>query len=38
MSGRKRSPAIGLPNGWMREEIVRQSGLSRGKSDIYYIR
>nr|CAB3263664.1 methyl-CpG-binding domain protein 2-like [Phallusia mammillata] len=34
---RKRMPAPGLPNGWMREESVRQNGLSRGKSDVYYI-
>ena len=38
MSSRKRTPAIGLPNGWVREETVRQSGLSRGKSDVYYFR
>ncbi|CAK8681839.1 methyl-CpG-binding domain protein 2-like [Clavelina lepadiformis] len=36
-SSKKRTPAIGLPNGWMREETVRQNGLSRGKSDIYYL-
>jgi len=38
MSSRKRMVATGLPSGWTREECVRQNGLSRGKSDIYYIR
>jgi len=37
-SGRKRTHVTTLPSGWMREETVRQNGLSRGKSDIYYIR
>lgn len=38
MSTRKRTPANGLPSGWMREESIRQSGLSRGKCDVYYLR
>jgi len=28
---------MALPAGWKREEIVRQSGLSAGKTDVYYV-
>ena len=27
-----------LPNGWRREEMAKRSGLSTGKTEIYYIR
>ena len=37
-NNRKRSPAIGLPNGWVREESERRNGISAGKSDVYYYR
>lgn len=25
-----------LPKGWFKEEVIRKSGLSAGKTDIYY--
>jgi len=27
---------VDLPKGWFKEEVVRKSGLSAGKTDIYY--
>ncbi|XP_016374390.1 methyl-CpG-binding domain protein 3-like isoform X1 [Sinocyclocheilus rhinocerous] len=33
---RKRWECSALPNGWKREEVTRKSGLSAGKSDVYY--
>ncbi|XP_039270644.2 methyl-CpG-binding domain protein 2-like [Styela clava] len=35
MSG-KRHEVAELPKGWTREEVIRQNGMSRGKTDIYY--
>jgi len=35
-NGNRRSAAIGLPNGWVREVVERRNGLSAGKSDVYY--
>ncbi|XP_053228934.1 methyl-CpG-binding domain protein 3 isoform X1 [Podarcis raffonei] len=33
---RKRWECTALPQGWKREEVTRKSGLSAGKSDVYY--
>ncbi|XP_004929675.1 methyl-CpG-binding domain protein 3 isoform X1 [Bombyx mandarina] len=33
---RKRSDCSALPKGWQREEVVRKTGLSAGKVDVYY--
>lgn len=35
---RKRWECSALPQGWKREEVTRKSGLSAGKSDVYYYR
>lgn len=35
---RKRTTCPSLPTGWKKEEVIRKSGLSAGKSDIYYYR
>lgn len=34
----KRPDVLGLPKGWTKEEVIRQNGMSRGKTDIYYYR
>lgn len=33
---KRRSDCPALPAGWKKEEVIRKSGLSAGKSDIYY--
>ena len=32
------TPVSSLPSGWRRDETLKQSGLSSGKTEIYYIR
>lgn len=38
MEFKRQSDCTSLPPGWRREEVVRQSGLSAGKTDVYYYR
>nr|CAD7398108.1 unnamed protein product [Timema cristinae] len=33
---KKKFECTGLPKGWQREEVIRKSGLSAGKVDVYY--
>ncbi len=38
MEGKKFIDCPGLPPGWKKEEVVRKSGLSAGRPDVYYYR
>ena len=33
-----RTKATGLPDGWVKEVVIRKNGASAGKSDVYYYR